>query len=284
MQIAINSGYFRKIFDSDKTRTDLECARLCKKGGFSHIDCSPNFLKDSDWQDQAKKLAADLESEGIIVEQSHAPFNRYNREPESQFKEKLRRSFLTAAELGAKNIVIHADEYVCEKGTYDSEAACRFAYDYFAPFVELAQKNGIGVAVENLFEDGIHCKRDRCTSTTDEILRIIELFNTPEVSCCWDFGHAAVSFGDNMLDELKKVGGHVTCTHVHDNYKNSDTHLPIFLGKINWKAHMDYLRKILYKGAFTFEFVYGVIPENLIDDFLKFQYNAAQFIVGQKMS
>lgn len=47
---------------------------------------------------------------------------------------------------------------------------------------------------------------------------------------------------------------------------------------------MEYLRKICYKGAFTFEFVYGVIPENLIDDFLKFQYNAAQFIVGQKMS
>lgn len=279
MNIAINSGYFRKIYGSDKKRTDLECALLCKKGGFSLIDCSPCFLADDDWYDRAKMLAEDFARAGITVEQSHAPFNRYNREPDEIFKEKLRRSFLTAAEIGARRIVIHADEYVCNNGNYDSEAACRFAYEFFAPFVELAQKHGMGVAVENLFEDGPGEGRGRCTSTVEEIVRILELFNTPEVTCCWDFGHAAVSFGENMLEELEKIGKYVTCTHVHDNYKSEDTHLPIFLGKTDWKAHIDYLKDIGYNGAFTYEFVYGCIPECLIEDFLKFQYNAAQFIV-----
>lgn len=280
MEIAINSGYFRRIYGSDKKRTDLECALLCKKGGFSLIDCSPAFLTDEDWLEKAKVLSEELKRGGITVEQSHAPFNRYSREPDDVFKEKLRRSFLTAAELGAKRIVIHADEYVCEKENYDSETACRFTYEFFAPFVELAQKCGIGVAVENLFEDEPGKGRNRCTSTVEEILRILELFNTPDVTCCWDFGHAAVAFGENMLKELKKIGEHVTCTHVHDNYKSEDTHLPIFLGKTDWNAHMDYLKKIGYKGAFTYEFVYGCIPECVIEDFLKFQYNAARFIAG----
>ena len=274
MDFAINTEYFKKVYGSDRKRTDLECAQLCKKGGFSLVDCSPNFLTEDDWCDKAKKLAEDFKCEGIAVEQSHAPCNRYNREPDDIFKEKLRRAFITAAEIGAKRIVIHADEYVCN-GTYDSETACRFAYEYFAPLVELAQKLGIGVAVENLFEDGPK-ERNRCTSRVEEVLRIIELFNTPTVTCCWDFGHAAVSFGENMLNELKKVGKYVTCTHVHDNYIYSDAHLPIFLGNIDWKSHIDYLKKIGYGGVFTYEFVYGCMPEELIADFLKLQYKAAQ--------
>ncbi len=278
MEIAVNTGYFRKIYGSDEKRSDIECAKLCKKGGFSVVDCSPGFLTQKNWHEQAKQLSYDLKKENIRVEQSHAPFNRYNREPDDVFKEKLRRSFIAAAELGAKNIVIHADEYVCEDGGYDSEKACRFAYEYFAPFVELAEKIGIGVAVENLFEDRGGQTRSRCTSTVSEILRIIELFNTKTVTCCWDFGHAAVSFKENMLNELKKIGKYVTCTHVHDNYIHEDTHLPIFLGKIDWSAHINYLKEIGYKGVFTYEFVYGSLPECVIEDFLKFQYNAAKFI------
>ena len=103
---------------------------LCKAGGFSWIDCSPKFLTDEHWQDKAKKLSEDLARENIKVEQSHAPFNRYAHEPDDVFKEKLRRSVITAAEIGAKRIVIHADEYDYSKG-YDSEKACRFAYEYF---------------------------------------------------------------------------------------------------------------------------------------------------------
>ncbi len=133
--------------------------------------------------------------EGITVEQSHAPFNRYDREDDSIFKEKMRRAFTIESVIGAERIVIHADEYSVPKGEYVSEDACRYAYDYFAPFVELASKLGIGVAVGNLFKDGMGGGyRSRCTSATEEILRILELFNDPSVTCCWDFGHAAVAF------------------------------------------------------------------------------------------
>ncbi len=285
MNIAINNGYFKKRYESDVQRDELETARLCKKGGFSLLDCSPDYLTDDNWQEKAEALAQAFKEEGITVEQSHAPFNRYDREPAEIFKEKLSRSFIIASIIGAKRIVIHADEYSVPAGEYVSEDACRFAYDYFAPLVELASKLGIGVAVENLFEDGMGGKyRSRCTSTTEEILRILELFNDPIVTCCWDFGHAAVAFKENMLGELKKVGKYVTCTHVHDNYLYDDLHLPLFLGKIDWKSHIEYLREINYPGAFTFECVYGTIPEPSMIDFLKYQHNAAEYLVNGGIS
>lgn len=274
MDIAVNSGYFRRKYEGGE-RTDLACARLCRQGGFSYIDCSPGCIEEEDWQSRAATLAEGLHKEGITVIQSHAPFNRYRREPEDVFREKLRRAFHTAAILGARHIVIHADEYVCPPGEYDSEAACRYAYEFFAPFVELAQNLGIGVAVENLFEDRPGQGRSRCTSTVEEIRRILELFHTPTVGCCWDFGHAATAFGGGMLTELEKIAPAVTCTHVHDNYLNGDLHLPLFLGKTDWRPQIGCLRSVGYPGFFTYEFVYGCMPEEVIPSFLHFQREAA---------
>lgn len=272
MKIAINNGYFRKVYNSDRCRSEFETAQLCKKGGFSVLDCSPDYLDEFDWERKAHLLSEYFQSENIEVEQSHAPFNRYDKLPIEVFKERLRRSIIIASIIGAKRIVIHADEYVAPDGVYNSKKACDFAYEFFAPYVEQAVKLGIGIAVENLFKDG----RDRCTSTVEEILEIIGHFNDPNVSCCWDFGHAAVAFKENMLNELKKIGTLVSCTHVHDNYFYDDLHLPLFLGKIDWQAHVSYLKKINYPGAFTFECVYGVMPEASISDFLKYQHNAAE--------
>ena len=60
MEFAINTGYFRRVYGSYRKRTDLECAQLCKKGVFSLIDYSPNFLTEDDRHDKAKKLAEDF--------------------------------------------------------------------------------------------------------------------------------------------------------------------------------------------------------------------------------
>ena len=46
MNIAINNGYFRKRYESSDLRDEQETALLCKKGGFSVLDCSPDCLTD----------------------------------------------------------------------------------------------------------------------------------------------------------------------------------------------------------------------------------------------
>ena len=64
----------------------------------------------------------------------------------------------------------------------------------------------------------------RCCSTAEEVITIIDSFRDPNVTCCWDFGHAAVAFRENMLEELKKVGNRLSSTHVHDNNMRADLH------------------------------------------------------------
>lgn len=275
MEISVNSDYFRRCRNG-AVRSAEECALLCKAGGFSVLDCTPGLLAQEDWESRTQHLSEFLKAEGLRVEQSHAPFNRYSQEPAEAFREKLRRAFRTAAILGARRIVIHADEYHAPEGEYDSEAACRFAYDFFAPFVEMAKKDGLGVAVENLFEDGLTgAGRSRCTSTVEEVLRVVELFHDEAVSVCWDFGHAAVSYGEGMLAPLRQAAPLVTCTHVHDNYLQQDMHLPLFHGKIDWEAQVRCLREAGYAGAFTFEYVYGTLPDAAAVDFLQYQRRAA---------
>ncbi len=284
MKISINSNYFRARRLGQPPRSYCEAALLCKNAGFDSIDfsCSSAFCAADDWETQAKQLAEDFSKNGIVVDQTHAPFNRYAREENAIFREKLRRAFETSAILGAKRIIVHADEYVAPDGKYNSEDACKFAYDYFAPYVELAKKRQIGVAVENLFEDG-RCgenRRSRCTSEVDELITIIDSFRDPAVTCCWDFGHAAVAFGDKMLEELKKIGTRLSSTHIHDNCYGNDAHLPLFFGKIDWESHIEYLRSIGYDGAFTYEFVYGCIPDALLPEYLKLAYQTANYIIN----
>ncbi len=60
MEFAINTVYFRRVYGSDRKRTDLEYEQLCKNGGFSPVDCSLNFLTEDGRHDKAKKLARDF--------------------------------------------------------------------------------------------------------------------------------------------------------------------------------------------------------------------------------
>lgn len=284
MKIGINHGYVKKIHASTQLRSPYETALLCKAAGFENLDIScQDVIAGDDWRENAEMLSENLKREGINVHQTHAPFNRYTREGREIFDEKMRRSFEVSAILGADNIVVHADEYVSADGKFNASDACDFAYEYFAPFVEVAKKKNLGMAVENLFEDSFGgVGRTRYTSEVEEVIELIDRFNDKAVTCCWDFGHAAVAFGEKMLDKLKMVGKRLSSTHVHDNYFSSDAHMPIFLGKIDWEAHMKYLHELGYDGVFTYEFVYGSIPEPLLEDYLKLAYKTAQYAISIK--
>ena len=138
------------------------------------------------------------------------------------------------------------------------------------------------VAIENLFEDGCGNAVDgksRFTSRVEEVIAVIERFNDPEVCCCWDFGHAACSFGHkDMLEYLKPAGKYVECTHVHDNFYGKDLHLVPFLGGVPWESHMQYLKEIGYSGNLSFELGYSGIPEHMMPDWLKHTYTVGQYL------
>ena len=280
MELGINLEYILKRRGTKTPRDFEEAAALCKNAGFSLVDFSSDFITD-DWEKNARFHREVLDRTGISVEQTHAPMNRYGSYDKDAFWEYYRRCFEVSRILGAKYVVVHGDEYTVTDH-WDEKEIVEYTYGYLAPFVDFAAKNGMVVAVEDLFEEGcgnIIDGKSRFTSRINELQAVVERFNTPEVRVCWDFGHANCAYGkDNMLGALKQVGKYLVCTHVHDNYYDRDLHLMPFLGEIDWESHMKYLGEIGYKGNFSFEFVYGGIPDSLLPQSLSMAHE-----VGQKL-
>lgn len=157
------------------------------------------------------------------------------------------------------------------------EKSLQTAYEFYAPFVELGKKLGVGVAIENLFEIK---NKYIFTAKVEEQLAIIQKFNDESVSDCWDFGHGYVMHGENHLNELQKLGNLLTCTHVSDNTQKKDLHLIPFMGDINWKDVIAYLKEIGYSGNFNFELKLGAVPAPLLDSYLKLIYDTGSYLVA----
>lgn len=281
MKLGVDLSYVMKKRDGGQ-RAVREAVRLCADAGFEVLDYVSDY-RCGDWRENALREREIIEQAGLFVEQSHAPFNRYNRAPVEQFGAEMRRAFETAALLGARHMVVHADEYTPVAHWNAGEIADRM-YEFYAPLVEFAGAHNMDVAFENLFED--HCfeevdGRSRYCSRVEEILCLMERFEDAPVSCCWDFGHAQCAFGrEHMLKALEKAAPRVTCTHVHDNYYGHDLHILPFMGEIDWETHMALLKKQGYQGQLTFEFVYGRFPDALMPAFMTMAAQTGRCLIG----
>jgi sugar phosphate isomerase/epimerase len=89
-------------------------------------------------------------------------------------------------------------------------------------------------------------------STPDALVRLIEDDEDgSDVGICLDYGHAHL-MGD-VAESIEEVSGHLLTTHVHDNRRRADDHLPPFGGSIDWDVAMMETQKIGYDGVLMFE-------------------------------
>lgn len=284
MELSISLNYLKPRLNADEQRSTEEIADICRGAGFKFVDYTPEFLSD-EWEKNAYRDREIFERAGITVEQTHAPFNRYCKYGDEIFPTYFWRVFEASKIIGAKYVVVHADEYRVS-GRYDEREIMDFTYDFLAPYVEYADKNGLIVAVENVFEDNSRRwpqvdGKSRFTSRIEELKGIIERFDSPAVACCWDFGHAKCAFGgDGMVDALKHIGKYVVCTHVHDNYYEKDLHLVPFLGDTDWQKNMACLKSFGYSGKLSFEFAYGKLPDGVADVWAKYVYETGKYLIG----
>ena len=266
MELSICANYLQKTELTDKSARNM--FRLCRDAGFTVIDYTPS---GSTWEEQVLSLNRASEEIGLPIEQSHAPFNRYAKRPMDEYKERLGRAVEAAIRMNNRQLVVHGDDYRIPAGEeYDAEKAMQEMYELWAPFVERANSKGVAIAFETVFEDdrklGV---KNRFTSRLEELKGLIERFDSPLVTCCWDTGHARLAFtNEGMADAMRALGPHITCTHVHDNYYNKDLHVMPFSGDIDWQTVMKTMKEIGYKGNLTYEFVYGKLPESMVADFL----------------
>lgn len=264
MDYSINIQYIAKTMPME------HAAKLVSAAGFTALDYTPP-ITDDNWKSTMAAHLKIFSDNHLHVHQTHAPFNRYNHHGDKH-KLLVERALQATKEMNAPYMVVHGDEFDFKSLKYTLEKALEYNYDYFAPFVEKAAAQNIGIAFENVFEDA---NRPRFCSDVTELKTLIKKFNSPNVSCCWDFGHANVAFSKEHPDKLATIADLITCTHVHDNYYGKDLHLPPFFGEIDWNKCMQILGNAGYKGNLSFEFVYGAIPEALAKDYLRNYYNTA---------
>ena len=269
MKISTTTDYLNK----GKFQRESDLIGIHAKAGFTVLDHTPH-PNGENWREDVLRTKEEADKYGVVIEQTHAPYNRYKRKPLDEYRVDMDNFIEAAHLLGVRRMVIHADDFgIGEDGLYKPERTFALLYEFWAPYVDRCKKLGIEVAIENLFEDHFlvaHDQRSRYTSTVEELLSIIEKFGDPMVRCCWDFGHARVAFGDGQTDAMKALGKYITCTHVHDNGKRYDDHLVPFLGTTDWNAEMRAMKEFGYKGNLTFEMVYGDIPSALHGDFLTY--------------
>jgi len=264
MEYGINVRFFEKALGLRKA------AELVAKAGFTQLDYTPLVLEDT-WKTQMTEAAKIFADNGLTVHQTHAPFNRYGRYGDMH-KTCIDRCAEVTEVLGAKFMVAHGDEFDFENRTFSPEAALEYNYQYFLPYVERAKRNGYKVAFETVFEDG---NRRRYTSFADELLDLIASYNSETVVCCWDFGHANVSFKKDAPNQVRRFGSLIQCTHLHDN-SGIDAHQMPMTGDIKWQETMAAFHEIGYKGIMSVEYAHGSMPACLLEEYIGLSYKAAK--------
>ena len=284
MKLGINPLHFTNAGVGEAPRSYMECIDLVKAAGFSSLDM---VVDDAD---TAEKLAAYIETQGLKVNQSHMPFNRYEAADYEQFAAAVMKNAENARIMGSKILVVHGDEFDFKDLTYSKEAALEFNYRLFAPLVDFAAKNGMRVAFENVFEEvhwGVHYydpDHPRFCSDVEDLCMLVDRYGSNLVGICWDSGHAQVQYAgkkDGSINALKTAGSRVIATHIHDSAKGLDCHLFFpFMGATDWQTFIRTLRQTGYTGDFTYELVYDRIPKALAPDYLSLLRKSGEYILS----
>lgn len=266
-----------------------ECIRLCAEAGYKVMDmnfhdCS-NFetpLWGPGWEHWLYSIRETAEKYGVEFSQAHSHFYNYcdtSITNKDVYDEKIRRGIIGSGILGVKWLVTHAaTDFGAQRPV---EASKRKGIEYLKPIVELAGIHGVGVAIENLWEENIRPLR-RYTTTAEELVDLVEDIPFSNVGICWDFEHADI-MGQNQELMLQLIGSHLKATHVSDHKGKEHDHLLPFSGRMDWEEVLNALRSVEYSGDFAFEVLHYIdeTPIDLVPGALRYSYEVGSYLLAR---
>ncbi len=286
MNPATSTNLFGKCRDRANTPY-LESVMRCSNAGFRVLDFSfvePFFieteLNGDDWEAKIAEVADAAARLGIRFTQSHLPYNpgylpTWRDEEHRQFyRECCRRAILGSAMLEVPWAVAHPFT-ACGREEYDDDASVECNREFYSEFIDLALKNGVGIAFENMIE---YPQRRKFSARAEELAMLVDSFQDPRIGACWDFGHGHRMYRD-LSRPVRILQSRLKALHVNDNTGISDLHHLPFWGTVNWEEALAALGEIGYQGDFTYE-VYGItklMPDVLRDHAAKMAYHIADY-------
>lgn len=293
---SIAVGTYRSFNKGKETRGLPETVQFLREVGFTCMDVGlarftahDDFLWADNWQEQTEQVAQLAKDLGVTFYQGHSPFVKGSvlatlktQEELDEYKEYFRRSVLAAGMLGVKWLVVHPLN--CPEENFERKATLGINHDFWDPFVELAGKNGVGIAFENQLPYLDRKYGFRYCCHYEDLCELIDSYNDPKlVGACWDTGHANQS-QLNQYRALKTVGSRLQVLHLNDNhYGNKDEHLLPWMGQINWDDVIRALVEIDYPGTLNYEtgkvgkYAYGEAQKQL----MRLSYNSACYFQQQ---
>lgn len=244
------------------------------KAGFDAWDFSMFRMCEYDWKTKkllpsshplagenylafARKLKQIGLDNGIVCNQSHAPFPTACKEIQSYFK----RAIECTAEAGGEICIIHPDN---DKSAEENAEI----YNELLPF---AKECKVKIATENMWnwdDDKNQASFAACCDPKD-FLAHINAVNDDYLVACLDIGHAEMKgLNTNSVEMIKTLGNHLQALHIHDNDKWHDSHQIPFSMQIDFVPIVKALKEIGYSGYFTLEadqFLSGCTENDIYD-------------------
>ena len=217
------------------------------------------------------------QEKGVTICQAHAPFaSSYPEEDKSAKRfEEIVLSLRNASYLGVPMIVVHP----CCHLDYEGNEETLFAYnlDFYKKLIPYAQEYGVKIAIENI-------GRVSVTSTPERLNRLYDTLNNPVFTVCFDVGHCLLQ-GVDPAEFIRKLGHRLAdgCTHVHDNFGDTDAHTLPYYGKVEWESVMKALADINYQGDLNYEASSFLkdIPTELRPDGLAFMAKVGHYLISR---
>lgn len=270
--------------DSIAKKVGMEKAvELCAKAGFDAWDFSMSDMCRFDWktklliQDEnplngtdylnfARKLKTIGLDNGIVCNQSHAPFPVNVPAVRSY----LKRAIECTAEAGGEICIIHPD---ADKNAEQNA-------EMYAELLPFAKSCGVKIATENMFNWDMEKNESSfaACATGEDFKKHIDIINDDFFVACLDLGHAELrGSGDGAVNMIRALGYRLQALHIHDNDHWHDKHQIPFSMNIDFGAIVKTLKEINYQGYFTLEantFLRDYNTDNIFDGVLKLKESA----------
>lgn len=210
----------------------------------------------SDYLVFARKLKQIGFDNGIVCNQSHAPF------PSSLKNiDHLKRAIECTAEAGGEICIIHP----MNNGTPAENAEMYFE---LLPF---AKEHNVRIATENMWNWSKffrHSKFAAC-ATPKSFNEHLDAVNDEYFVACLDIGHAEMKGSKTNAEKMiRALGNRLKALHIHDNDKLHDSHQIPFSMNIDFLPIVKALKDIGYDGYFTLEassYLENMPKENLMN-------------------
>jgi len=128
----------------------------------------------------------------------------------------------------------------------------RCLIETYKPVVELAEKLGVPIGIENMNKMHEDCEVAYLGVTPEELSRVLDAIPSKYFGLTLDIAHASLLPG-GCEPFIEKFAGRIVSTHVSDNDLVLDRHLPVGEGKIDFKAVFKRLIDVNFTGTLNIE-------------------------------